>query len=34
VFYPEDERFLVEKDDRVSHYDVVFDEGLATGTVP
>jgi heme-degrading monooxygenase HmoA len=31
VFYPEDERFLVEKEDRVSHYEVVFDEGLATG---
>jgi heme-degrading monooxygenase HmoA len=25
VFYPEDERFLVERDDRVSHYEVVFD---------
>jgi heme-degrading monooxygenase HmoA len=23
VFYPEDDRFLVARDDRVSHYDVV-----------
>jgi heme-degrading monooxygenase HmoA len=23
VFYPEDDRFLVERDDRVTHYDVV-----------
>jgi heme-degrading monooxygenase HmoA len=28
VFYPEDERFLVERDDRVSHYEVVFDTAL------
>lgn len=28
VFYPEDERFLIQKDDRVSHYDVIFDQGL------
>ena len=27
VFYPEDERYLIEKDDRVSHYDVVFEAG-------
>ena len=27
VFYPEDERFLVEKEDRVSHFEVVFQEG-------
>ena len=27
VFYPEDERFLIEKDDHVSHFDVVFDAG-------
>lgn len=26
VFYPEDERFLVDRDDRVSHYEVVFDQ--------
>jgi heme-degrading monooxygenase HmoA len=32
VFYPEDERFLVEKDDHVSHYDVVFEAGTADGT--
>jgi heme-degrading monooxygenase HmoA len=25
VFYPEDERFLVERENRVSHYEVVFD---------
>jgi heme-degrading monooxygenase HmoA len=25
VFYPEDERFLIQKDDRVSHYEVVHD---------
>ena len=25
VFYPEDERFLVERDDHVSHYEVVYD---------
>ena len=24
VFYPEDEHFLVERDDRVHHYDVIF----------
>ena len=28
VFYPEDERFLVEKEDRASHFDVVFEAGL------
>jgi heme-degrading monooxygenase HmoA len=26
VFYPEDERFLVERDKHVSHYEVVFDD--------
>jgi heme-degrading monooxygenase HmoA len=25
VFYPEDERFLIDWDDHVSHYEVVFD---------
>jgi heme-degrading monooxygenase HmoA len=25
VFYPEDERFLVERDASVTHYEVVFD---------
>ena len=25
VFYPEDERFLVERDEQVSHYEVVYD---------
>jgi heme-degrading monooxygenase HmoA len=24
VFYPEDERFLIEKDDHVTHFDVVY----------
>lgn len=24
VFYPEDDRFLVEREDRVRHFDVVF----------
>jgi heme-degrading monooxygenase HmoA len=24
VFYPEDERFLIERDDHVSHFEVVF----------
>jgi heme-degrading monooxygenase HmoA len=28
VFYPEDERFLVERDQHVSHYEVVFDTAL------
>ena len=27
VYYPQDERFLIEKDDRVRHFDVVFEEG-------
>lgn len=27
VFYPEDDRFLVERDLRVRHYDVVFSDG-------
>jgi heme-degrading monooxygenase HmoA len=25
VFYPEDDRFLIERENRVSHYEVVFD---------
>jgi heme-degrading monooxygenase HmoA len=28
VFYPEDERFLVDRDLHVTHYDVVFSEGV------
>jgi heme-degrading monooxygenase HmoA len=28
VFYPEDERFLVERDNHVNHYEVVFDSAL------
>lgn len=27
VFYPEDERFLVAKDEHVDHYEVVFRDG-------
>ena len=31
VFYPEDERFLVERGERVDHYEVVFQaEGVRT----
>jgi heme-degrading monooxygenase HmoA len=31
VFYPEDERFLVERDERVRHYEVVHQtEGAAS----
>ena len=30
VFYPEDERYLIERNDRVEHYDVVYQaEGVA-----
>ena len=29
VFYPEDERFLVARDERVNHYEVVFREEAA-----
>lgn len=27
VFYPEDERFLIDRDDHVSHFDVVYEAG-------
>jgi hypothetical protein len=27
VFYPQDDRYLVERDDHVNHFDVVFEEG-------
>lgn len=27
VFYPEDDRFLVERDDRVAHYEVAYEVG-------
>jgi len=27
VFYPEDDGFLVEKDEHVDHFEVVFDDG-------
>jgi heme-degrading monooxygenase HmoA len=30
VFYPEDERYLVEKDEHVDHFAVVFAEGWST----
>jgi heme-degrading monooxygenase HmoA len=30
VFYPEDERFLVDRDNHVSHYEVVFDTAPVT----
>jgi len=30
VFYPEDERFLIERDNDVSHYDVLFDSALVS----
>ena len=28
VFYPEDDRFLVERGERVDHFEVVFREGV------
>ena len=28
VFYPEDERFLIDRDNHVNHYEVVFDTAL------
>jgi hypothetical protein len=28
VFYPEDDRFLISRDDQVDHYEVVFDSAL------
>jgi heme-degrading monooxygenase HmoA len=31
VFYPQDQSFLVEKEDRVSHFEVVFQEGWEGG---
>jgi heme-degrading monooxygenase HmoA len=34
VFYPEDERFLVDRDLHVTHYDVVFSEGVASVPEP
>jgi heme-degrading monooxygenase HmoA len=29
VFYPEDDRFLIERGERVEHLEVVFSSGLA-----
>ena len=34
VFYPEDDRFLVERDDHVNHFDVVFEDGSWTHRRP
>ena len=34
VFYPEDERFLVERDPRASHFDVDAVRGPALTTAP
>jgi heme-degrading monooxygenase HmoA len=31
VYYPEDEKFLVEQQDRVNHYEVVFDAAPVHG---
>jgi heme-degrading monooxygenase HmoA len=28
VFYPEDERFLIQRDEQVDHYEVVFDSAV------
>jgi len=30
VFYPEDERFLIERGERVNHYEVVHESAAAT----
>ena len=30
VFYPEDDRYLIERETRVSHYEVVFDGSAIT----
>ena len=32
VFYPEDERFLIDRDNYVSHYEVLFDSALVSQT--
>jgi heme-degrading monooxygenase HmoA len=32
VFYPEDERFLVDRDSTVTHYEVVFDSAAVPQT--
>ncbi|HEV2853306.1 MAG TPA: antibiotic biosynthesis monooxygenase [Thermoanaerobaculia bacterium] len=28
VFYPQDDHFLVDRDDHVNHFEVVFEDGL------
>jgi heme-degrading monooxygenase HmoA len=33
VFYPEDDRFLVERDDQVTHFEVVYHADAAVPTV-
>lgn len=30
VFYPQDDDFLVDKDERVEHFEVVFEDGWAS----
>lgn len=30
VFYPEDDRFLIDRDDHVDHYELVFELGRST----
>ena len=31
VFYPEDERFLIERGEHVDHFEVVFEQGWSQG---
>ena len=30
VFYPDDDRYLVEREDRVAHFDVIHEESAAS----
>jgi heme-degrading monooxygenase HmoA len=30
VFYPEDDRFLIDREERVTHYEVAFDSALVS----
>jgi hypothetical protein len=30
VYYPEDDRFLIDRDDQVSHYQLIFQSGDAS----
>jgi heme-degrading monooxygenase HmoA len=34
VFYPDDDRFLIERDDRVCHFEVVFSSGCGSIQAP